>query len=135
MDYTCSILDVHDVCFTLMLYLRLRWMRPIRILWRFPRALRSPPLDPLEQHRQLRRAQWNGSVLHLRPDELPIGQALLSDFIVHLYQLDTRIFGTYARLSFLRSAARSTSRSHRLQCLIGGFGLEISYRNACASYA
>src|SRR5512132_2025590 len=32
-------------------------------------ASRSPPVDPLEQHRQLRRAQRHRALARLRPDE------------------------------------------------------------------
>ena len=45
--------------------------------------------------------------------------AQLPDFILHLLQLEASILNSVVRRS---AAARSTSRSHRLQCLGGGFG-------------
>ena len=50
---------------------------------------------------------------------MPVQQ--LSGFILHLLRLKT---------GALIAAARSASRSHRLQCLTGGFGPGASYRYA-----
>lgn len=76
-DYTCSIEpDAHSVfyCACFFLRLRRRRMHSIRILWRPRRALWLPPVNPLQQHRQLRCAQRHGATQRLRPDELASAQ-------------------------------------------------------------
>ena len=45
-------------------------------LW-FPRALRLPPIDPFQQHRQLRSCQSDRTAGRLRPDEAAALQPLL----------------------------------------------------------
>jgi hypothetical protein len=65
-----------EVCHS---YLKIRDRKPINLsccLW-FPRSLRLPPIDPFQQHRQLRSRECDGTAGGLRPDEAPTLQPLL----------------------------------------------------------
>src|SRR5688572_1175527 len=54
-------------------------MYPIRILGRQRRAPGLPPINPLEQHRQLSGAQRHRTARRLRPDEFPGAQTFVEE--------------------------------------------------------
>ena len=83
-----------------------------------------------QQHLQLMGLELLDRSVRRPVREFPLRQTFLTTFILHPFLLNTNVFVTHARLA-LAAAARSTSRSQRLQCLVG-FWPESSYRYAWA---